>query len=76
MSCFADCGSECLVMRVPYQVAVKMLEGLPNGADKDELRKRMEIAARRIDILPRINSWEYVKENAEMWAFVGENTFG
>lgn len=47
MSCFADCGSECLVMRVPYQVAVKMLEGLPNGADKDELRKRMEIAARR-----------------------------
>lgn len=40
MSCFADCGSECLVMRVPYQVAVKMLSE-HGGVDWYILRKSL-----------------------------------
>ena len=47
MSCFADCASECLVMRVPYTLAVKMLDGLNDSDEKRELFDRMSIAARR-----------------------------
>ena len=47
MSCFADCNSQSLVMRVPYDFAVEMLSRLPPSERKDELLRRMKIAATR-----------------------------
>lgn len=47
ISCFADCGSECLVLRVPYELAVEMVASLPEGNSKEQLLHRMEIASRR-----------------------------
>lgn len=51
ISCFADCGSECLVMRVPYDVAATMIENMPDSDAKDELIERAMIASRRSRLL-------------------------
>lgn len=51
ISCFADCGSESLVMRVPYDVAASMIEHMPDSVYKDELIRRARIASRRSKLL-------------------------
>ena len=51
ISCFADCGSECLVMRVPYDIAATMIENMPDSDAKDELILRATIASRRSKLL-------------------------
>ncbi len=51
ISCFADCGSECLVMRVPYDIAATMIENMPDSDSKDELIQRAMIASRRSKLL-------------------------
>lgn len=47
ISCFADCGECSLVMRVPYELAVKIINYLPDDDDKAELLDKMKIASRR-----------------------------
>ena len=51
ISCFADCGSECLVMRVPYDVAAAMIENMPDSDAKNEIIERAMIASRRSKLL-------------------------
>ena len=51
ISCFADCGSECLVMRVPYDVAATMIENMPDSDAKNEIIERAMIASRRSKLL-------------------------
>lgn len=51
ISCFADCGSECLVMRVPYDVAATMIENMPDSDAKNEIIQRAMIASRRSKLL-------------------------
>ena len=51
ISCFADCGSECLVMRVPYDVAATMIACMSDSNYKDELIERAMIASRRSKLL-------------------------
>ena len=47
ISCFTDCGSEDLVMRVPYNIAVQMVHTLPDSDAKKQLIDKMSIASRR-----------------------------
>lgn len=56
ISCFADCGELSLVIRVPYLLAIKMLNGLPEGEDRKELGNKMKIAARRSNVFSRMLS--------------------
>ena len=51
ISCVADCGSECLVMRVPYDVAATMIENMPDSDAKNEIIERAMIASRRSKLL-------------------------
>ena len=46
ISCFTDCGSEDLVMRVPYNIAVQMVQTLPDSDAKKQLIDKMSIASR------------------------------
>ena len=47
ISCFTDCGSEDLVMRVPYNIAIQMVHTLPDSDAKKQLIDKMSIASRR-----------------------------
>lgn len=47
LSAFVDCDSQSIIMRVPYSLAADMLKHCPPSPDKDELLKRVEIAARK-----------------------------
>lgn len=47
LSAFVDCDSQSIIMRVPYSLAADMLKHCPSSPDKDELLKRVEIAARK-----------------------------
>ena len=47
ISCFTDCDSEDLVMRVPYNIAVQMVHTLPDSDAKKQLIDKMSIASRR-----------------------------
>jgi len=47
ISCFADCGSKSLVLRMPYDLAVELLKNLPDSKRKNELKEKMEWASRR-----------------------------
>lgn len=51
ISCFADCGSECLVMRVPYDIAATMIENMPDSDAKNEIIECAMIASRRSKLL-------------------------
>ena len=51
MSAFVDCGSQSIVLRVPYKLAVEMLKHCPPSNDKEQLLSRVNIAARRSNIL-------------------------
>lgn len=51
ISCFADCGSECLIMRVPYDIAATMMKNMPESDAKDQLIERVRVASRRSKIL-------------------------
>lgn len=63
ISCFADCGESSLVIRVPYSLAIKLLNGLPEGRDREELSNKMKIAARRSNVFSRMLS--EVESNAK-----------
>lgn len=54
ISCFADCGSECLVMRVPYDIAATMIENMPDSDAKNEIILRAMIASRRSKLLKSV----------------------
>ena len=54
MSAFVDCASQSIVLRVPYELAVKMLTNCPDCADKEELMKRIDVASRRSPILSKM----------------------
>ena len=47
MSAFVDCDSQSVVLRVPYDLAVALLEHCPECDDKRELIRRVGITARR-----------------------------
>lgn len=47
MSAFTDCGSESIVIRMPYELIAKILSVLPYEDCYKELRDRVAIAARR-----------------------------
>lgn len=47
MSAFADCGSQSIILRVPFELAADMLKHCPPSKDKDELQQKMLIAARK-----------------------------
>ena len=47
ISAFTDCNSESIVVRMPYEMIVEVLQLLPNSPDRDELLQRVSIAARR-----------------------------
>ncbi|WP_040635207.1 hypothetical protein [Mitsuokella multacida] len=51
ISCFADCGSECLIMRVPYDIAATMMKNMPESDAKNQLIERARVASRRSKIL-------------------------
>lgn len=51
ISCFADCGSECLIMRVPYDIAATMMKNMPESDAKNQLIERVRVASRRSKIL-------------------------
>lgn len=54
MSAFVDCGSQSIVLRVPYKLAVDMLTHCPPSDDKNELLSRVNIAASRSKILSKL----------------------
>ena len=47
MSAFADCGSQSIILRIPFELAADMLKHCPPSKDKDELQSKMLIAARK-----------------------------
>ena len=51
ITAFADCGSQCIVWRMPYEVAVNMLvdfkETEKNKEQRDNLIRATSIASRR-----------------------------
>lgn len=51
ITAFADCGSQCIVWRMPYEVAVNMLvdfkETEKNKEQRDSLIRATSIASRR-----------------------------
>ena len=54
MSAFVDCGSQSIVHRVPYKLAVDMLKYCPPSNDKDQLLSRVKIAAARSKLLSQL----------------------
>lgn len=63
ISCFADCGSECLVLRVPYDVAVTMIDNMPQGDVKNELIECAKIASRRSKKLKDALDKNFLRKN-------------
>lgn len=44
---FTDCGSKSIVVRVPYEMIVKILKYLPHDNDYEALLSRVRKAAQR-----------------------------
>lgn len=47
ITAFTDCGSKSIVVRVPYEMIVKILKYLPQDNDYEALLSRVEKAAQR-----------------------------
>ena len=47
ITAFADCGSQSIILRLPYELAADMLIHCPPSKDKEELQQKMLIAARK-----------------------------
>ena len=54
MSAFADCDSNSIVLRVPYELAVAMLKHLPRSEEKTKLMTLVTRAAQRSKLLSRL----------------------
>ena len=47
ISAFADCNSESVVLRLPYEIAVSMVKNLADSEEKAEIIRWLKIAASR-----------------------------
>lgn len=47
ITAFTDCGSKSIVVRVPYEMVVKILKYLPQDEDYEALLGRVRKAAQR-----------------------------
>lgn len=47
ITAFTDCGSKSIVVRVPYEMIVKMLKYLPQDKDYEALLSKVKKAAQR-----------------------------
>lgn len=47
ISAFADCNSETVVIRIPYELAVTLIKNCPPTEEREELIRWMKIAATR-----------------------------
>lgn len=47
ITAFTDCGSKSIVVRVPYEMIVKILKYLPQDKDYEALLGRVKKAAQR-----------------------------
>lgn len=47
ITAFTDCGSKSIVVRVPYEMIVKILKYLPHDKDYEALLGRVRKAAQR-----------------------------
>ena len=54
ISAFVDCVSESIIVRIPYELIVKVLCTLPESEDKNELMKRVNIASKRSNKLSKL----------------------
>ena len=46
ISAFADCNSESVVLRLPYELAVIMIKNCPPSEEREEILYWLKIAAR------------------------------
>lgn len=47
ITAFTDCGSKSIVVRVPYEMIVKILKYLPHDKDYEALLNKVKKAAQR-----------------------------
>lgn len=47
ITAFTDCGSKSIVVRVPYEMIVKILKYLPHDKDYEALLSKVKKAAQR-----------------------------
>lgn len=47
ISAFADCNSESVVLRLPYEIAVSMVKNLSDSDEKEEIIHWLRMAASR-----------------------------
>lgn len=46
-SVFTDCVSDTIVLRAPYKTVIDMIKSMEDGAIKDELITKLQVALRR-----------------------------
>lgn len=46
-SVFTDCASDTIVIRAPYKNIIDMIKSMEDGAVKDELVAKLQVAIRR-----------------------------
>lgn len=47
ITAFADCNSESIVVRLPYEMIVHIIQLLPVSPEQEELTERVKVAAHR-----------------------------
>ena len=47
ISAFADCNSETIVLRMPYELAISLIKDCPPTEEREELIRWVKIAASR-----------------------------
>ena len=47
ITAFADCNSESIVVRLPYEMIVQIIQLLPVSPEQEELVERVRVAAHR-----------------------------
>ena len=47
ITAFTDCNSESIVVRLPYEMIVQIIQLLPVSPEQEELTERVKVAAHR-----------------------------
>lgn len=47
ITAFTDCNSESIVVRLPYEMIVQIIQLLPVSSEQNELTERVRVAAHR-----------------------------
>lgn len=47
ITAFTDCNSESIVVRLPYEMIIQIIQLLPVSPEQEELTERVKVAAHR-----------------------------